>query len=198
MISWLKIWTNQIIVTVIIVTILEMLLPEGSSKKYIKMVIGIYILFVIINPLITKITGKNIEINDFDYKKYFETTVETSSDKLETDNLKLIENTYKESIKEDLKNKLKQKGYILINCNLEIANNNSNEYGTIKKIDIKIKKQSEEKSESNNIEIKNVEINVNNKIDSKEKSDLTEKEKKLLIEYISSEYSIDPKSIYIN
>lgn len=45
-----------------IATILEMILPEGKNKKYIKTVIGIYILFAVLSPIISKITGKEIDI----------------------------------------------------------------------------------------------------------------------------------------
>ena len=52
MISWLSKWAQGIIVAVIIATLIELILPNGSSKKYVKVVIGIYILFTIISPVI--------------------------------------------------------------------------------------------------------------------------------------------------
>ena len=36
MISWFNSWAQGIILAVIIVTILEMIVPEGKNKKYIK------------------------------------------------------------------------------------------------------------------------------------------------------------------
>ena len=70
MINWLRSWSNQVIVAVIIATIIEMILPEGNNKKYIKMIIGLYVLFTIIQPVITKLTGNEINLNDFNYNKY--------------------------------------------------------------------------------------------------------------------------------
>lgn len=58
MINNISSWAEQIIIAVIIATILEMILPKGNSKKYIKTVIGIYILYVIISPVITFATRK--------------------------------------------------------------------------------------------------------------------------------------------
>ena len=58
MVEWISGWAQGIIVAVIIATIIEMLLPEGSSKKYIKVVVGIYILF-------TKITSIWSEKSNF-------------------------------------------------------------------------------------------------------------------------------------
>ena len=45
MINFLSTWAEQIIIAVIIATIIELILPNNKNKKYIQMVIGIYILF---------------------------------------------------------------------------------------------------------------------------------------------------------
>ena len=38
----LKAWCENILVAVMISTLIEMMLPEGKTQKYIKVVIGIY------------------------------------------------------------------------------------------------------------------------------------------------------------
>ena len=63
MIKFINSWTQGIMLAVIIATIIEIILPEGNNKKYVKTVIGIYILFSIVYPLITKISNKNVDIN---------------------------------------------------------------------------------------------------------------------------------------
>lgn len=81
-ISFISSWAEQIIVAVIIATIIEMILPNGNNKKYIKVVIGIYVLFTILSPILGKITKVNYE--SFDYEKYFgeSETSQVSSRKL--------------------------------------------------------------------------------------------------------------------
>ena len=54
MIQFLSSWAEQIVLAVIIATIIELILPQNRNKKYIQMVIGIYILFNIISPIIKK------------------------------------------------------------------------------------------------------------------------------------------------
>ena len=71
MITFIKEWTNQIIVAVIIATVFEMILPKGNNKKYIQMIIGIYVLFTLIQPIASKMNGKEIAISA-NYKKYFD------------------------------------------------------------------------------------------------------------------------------
>lgn len=208
MITFLKSWANQIIVAVIIATIFEMLLPNGNNKKYIKMIIGLYVLFTIIQPIITKVTGNNIDISDFNYKKYFdEDVLESSSQNFEDNNSKLIEQAYIDNIKSDIKTKIKQKGYEVISCNVNITNSkNEEKYGTIENINLKIKIVSDEKATeetSNIIKVENVDINIsnscnNNKYNTEEKSNISEKEKTKIIEYLANEYSINRKNIVIN
>lgn len=205
MISFLKTWINQIIVAVIITTIIEMILPNGNNKKYIKMVIGLYILFTIIQPVITKFTGDSIDISNFDYKKYFNSDVlETSSKDFENNNSKLIKQAYINNIKEDIEKKIEQKGYKLINCNINILDDETKDtYGTIKSISLKLKKQTNkaDKSSGNIIKIENVNVGTNNNTlntNTTEKSDISSNEKKQIIQYLSEEYSVDTKNIVIN
>jgi len=54
MIDIISDWAGALIVSLIIVTILEMLLPDNKIKKYVKTVIGIYIVFCIISPFINE------------------------------------------------------------------------------------------------------------------------------------------------
>ena len=52
MIGKLKLWTSDIIIAVVISIIIEMIIPDGNNKKYVKVVSGLYILFVILNPFL--------------------------------------------------------------------------------------------------------------------------------------------------
>jgi len=203
MITFIKEWSNQIIVAVIIATIFEMILPNGNIKKYIKIVIGIYVLFTVIQPIGTKLTGKEIEISNFNYEKYFdEDLLEISSENFNDNNSKLIEQTYINNIKNDIKLKMENKGYKVTNCNIQIkVSRSQQEYGIIENIILKVEKIEQEQEESTNIvEIEKVEVEINNDISNKgtEKSNVSEDEKRKIIEYIASEYSIDKKNIVIN
>lgn len=210
MITFLKTWSNQIIIATIIAIILEMILPEGNNKKYIKMIIGIYVLFTIITPIITKITGNSLEFENFDYSQYFDDTIEISTDSNEFDesNSKLIKQAYIDNIQNDITSKIKQKGYEATTLKISIIDDeNSEKYGTITNITMNINKiinDSEDTETSNNINIEEVEINVkntnkNNEQSSEETKDkLNNKDIISLKEYLSNEYSIDEKFIIIN
>ena len=207
MIEWLKTWANQIIVATIMAIILEMILPEGNNKKYIKMIIGIYVLFIIINPIISKVTGGNWGIGNFDYSQYFDDTIEIYSNlnEFEDNNSKLITKAYIDNIENDIKTKIQQKGYKVSGCKINIIEDeNSEKYGTIINITLQLNRIEEKSVEgSNNIHIENVEVNINSNKNSQEeieeeKNEIKDKEIIALKEYLSTEYSIDRDFININ
>jgi len=196
MIMFIKQWANQIIVAVIIATIFEMILPNGNNKKYIKMVIGIYVLFTLIQPIASKITGKELEIST-NYEKYFdENILKTSSDDFENNNSKLIEQAYINNIKSDVQAKIEQKGYIVSSCNIRVITTEKN-YGAIDRIVLNIQNKEEKENANNKIEIGKVEVNINNE-EIIESSNITDNEKQDIIEYLAGEYSIDKTKIVID
>ena len=69
MIQFLSSWAEQIVLAVIIATIIELILPQNRNKKYIQMVIGIYVLFNIISPII-KNKDTILTVGDYDLEKY--------------------------------------------------------------------------------------------------------------------------------
>lgn len=60
----MKAWCENILVVVMISTLIEMMLPEGKTHKYIKVVIGIYLIFTILQPILkfanTSISLENV------------------------------------------------------------------------------------------------------------------------------------------
>ncbi len=52
MIEILSSWAKGLGITIVIVSIFEMLLPNNRTKKYIRMVLGVYVIFNIVSPLI--------------------------------------------------------------------------------------------------------------------------------------------------
>ncbi len=195
-------WTKGIIVAVIIASIIEMILPNGNSKKYIKMVIGVYIVFNIVAPVINKVTNNSFSLESIiDVNKYTNQieSYEVSSEKLDSNNESSIKEMYKINLEKDMKSKLEEKGYIVNSINIEI--NNDKEY-TIKSVDLKISKTGEQEEKKANtvekIEKVNIEVSVENRIENNENIEnveISEKEKNEIKEYISSTYEVNKKKI---
>lgn len=70
LIELLRPWVINIVVITIFVIITDIILPEGSIKRYVRVIIGIFVLLAIIQPLI------NIKNIRFDFEKsYLETSI---------------------------------------------------------------------------------------------------------------------------
>lgn len=63
MTGFLRSWCEGITISIFVTIIIEMLVPAGNIKKYVRVIIGIYIVFVILNPIVSNIN--NIDIEEF-------------------------------------------------------------------------------------------------------------------------------------
>lgn len=206
MIEWISSWAEQIVVAVIIASIIEMLLPNGNNKKYIKAIIGVYILFTIISPVIGKFV--NVDLKDIDYEKYFKEieTQETISQSLTTNNEKAMGEIYISNLKADMKNKLEEKGYKVENINLKVELEAEKNYGKVNEILLSISKQNKEDSktkENNTIAINKIEnVKIGNKVENtnevKASKDIGNSDKNQIKDYLASVYDVKKKNIRIN
>lgn len=209
MVSFISSWAQGIILAVIISCIIELILPEGNNKKYVKTVIGIYILFVIIYPLTPVISNKKIDINDAingitDQISKFEgvdITLETNS---------YIEEIYIEKLQKDISQKLKEEGYNIDFLKLYIETENESIYGQINNVVLQVSKTKKLKQlDSGNTvenavkEIETVDIEISNEkhIKSQNHSNtekITDKEIETLKDYLNNAYGIAKEKIHIN
>lgn len=196
MIEFLSSWAQGIIVAVIIATLIEMILPNGSSKKYVKVVIGMYILFTIVSPIIKKVGGKDINLNTINIEKYEQQIAKsdnTISRKFEDNNTRSIKDIYVSNLKADISAKLKEKGYEIDTSDIQIKDDESY---TIEKITLKLIKTEQKQEKNNEIVINTVEIG--NTISQKDSKTLSDDDKQEVKDYISETYDIDKKNINIS
>ena len=150
MIGIIRNWCEGIIIAIIISVIIELLVPEGNNKKYVKVVIGIYIIFVIINPLLNLMNYKN----DFEYfknlKKFEENSEEVSSN-FNSD----MKDVYIIGIEQTIKKEVEKMGYIVKTEEVTV----DNKYENIELIEISV-----EKKELNEIAINTVSIGNNESV----------------------------------
>lgn len=196
MIEFLSSWAQGIIVAVIIATLIEMILPNSSSKKYVKVVIGMYILFTIVSPIIKKLGGKDINLNTINIEKYeqqISKSDNTISRKFEDNNTRSIKDIYVSNLKADISAKLKEKGYKIDTSDIQIKDD---ENYTIEKITLKLIKMEQKQGKNNEIVINTVEIG--NAISQKDSKTLSNDDKQEVKDYISETYDIDKKNINIS
>lgn len=200
MLEWFKSWATGIVIAVIIATIIEMILPNSTSKKYIKIIIGIFIVYTIISPVIGSFKGEDLN----NYIKV-ENYIQSNSNALKTNEVSdntqsSIKKIYSQNLQNDLKTKLKEKGYISNNINISISNDDKY---NIERIDIKV----DEKVTNSNQDEKQVKTIVDNikaikikvkKDDSQNNAIITENDKNEIKEYIKQIYQIDLNNINVS
>ena len=203
MISFLSNWIEGIAIAVIIASIFEMLLPKGNIKKYIKVILGIYIVFNIISPF-----ANSKAINSFDIKKELNKYTEnTNTNKEEYSTTYKLNQIYENTFEKEVKQTVEREGFTVNKCEVKgIFNAEENNVG-ISKIFIEIepqktiKKSKEENDNSIKIEnineIEKVEINVGNKLTEEKNEEVNSKDIDTLKKYLSKHYEIDKGIIEI-
>ena len=158
MISFISNWTKEIGITIIIVSILEMLIPNNKNKKYIRMVLGVFVIFNLISPLIANKDVFSFDIDKFELDNY--RTITTSSiDQTSMDSR--INKLYEEELEKDIKKKIEEKGFKVINCKVKTIVNK--EQSKIERIELKLEKKEEK---IDNIDEENKENKIDNKVES--------------------------------
>lgn len=203
MISFISSWAQQIIFAVIIGIIIQMLLPEGKSKKYIKVVIGVYVLFSVISPVV----GKNIDLNLDEFN--LNITQNTSS--FESNTQDNINDIYISNLKQDVTSKLKNKGYGCKGVDINVIENYDIRKLTINEIyEIKEEEENEESkndSEENGDDVSKINTVMINEVQIGEKDNsikeqiikgIPSSDEKKLKEYLSETYGVEEKNISIN
>lgn len=114
MIETLSNMTTTLVVAIILITIIEMILPSGNNKKYIKFFSGIILMIIIINPIIG-VLNSDIDIDDF----IKENQVELANVEYEF-NQNYIYDTYRENLKQDIIKRLEENGYEVVDLELTV------------------------------------------------------------------------------
>lgn len=215
MIEFISSWAKSLGLAIVIVSILEMLLPNNKNKKYIRMVMGIYIIFNIVSPFINNQDIFNIENIDIEKYALNETEeIQVASEEVnQTSMNKRIKDLYVEELQKDITKKVEEQGYKVNSCEVKVNILDKENETEIKEIKLKVEKsqkieENKEDAEERLVEeiqkIKEVDTTVNMQKEDEEKQDEEENNiisksdiqniKKFLIE----EYEVNEKCLKIN
>ena len=206
MIEFLSSWAKGIGVTIVIVSIFEMLLPNNNTKKYIRMVLGVYILFNIIAPVV-----KNKEIFNFDNFDLQTGQIKETSVVDQTSMNERIEELYEQEMVKDITKKLKEKGFEVTSARVYTQIGDSENETKINKIKLKIEKSDkkmETEEKQNTVEnkivtevqkIKKVDTEIEtNKNEENKRNSVTKEELQSIKKFLIEEYGVSEKCLEIN
>lgn len=119
----IKAFVEQMIYISIVAILIEMILPKGRIKKYVHIILSLFVLLNIVSPIINVIA-------DSDINKTIDNVIATISGDLDISNVNVeeynsykntkVNQTLKSSLEKDLKAKLKDEGVTLIKVELQI------------------------------------------------------------------------------
>ena len=147
MINFLHKWIEQIAIAVILVSIFEMLLPNGNIKKYIKMILGLFVVFSIISPFVDSKALYNLNTNDI-IGEYNLTQQESVNDKIEDSYIKELEN--------DITKTVEEQGYNVKSCKIDARIYSGDKDAGIKSINIILSSKNKKEENNNNSDIETV------------------------------------------
>ena len=219
MVNFLSSWVKNLSLAIIVVSILEMLLPNNKTKKYVKMVMGLYILFSIISPFIKnsdKLNFENIDVSSYINEELATSNVEVNQESMD----KRLKEIYVEELENDITKKLKEKGYTIEYCKVDANISQENNDSGIKKITLKLNKKEETKTDENSNANENTPETIENKIVSEiqkiqkvevkvgnntkenstenENSKITKTDIESVKEFLISEYGVSKSCLKIN
>lgn len=219
MVNFLSSWVKNLSLAIIVVSILEMLLPNNKTKKYVKMVMGLYILFSIISPFIKnsdKLNFENIDVSSYMNEELDTSNVEVNQESMD----KRLKEIYIEELENDITKKLKEKGYTIEYCKVDANISQENNDSGIKKITLKLDKKEEMRTDENSKANENTTETIENKIVSEiqkiqkvevkvgnntkensaenENSKITKTDIESVKEFLISEYGVSKSCLKIN
>lgn len=139
MINFISSWAEQIVLAVIVATIIEMILPKNKNKKYIQMVIGIYVLFNIISPIIKN--GDTFSIEKYNIENY-ETKTQYEVDQSSMD--ARLEKIYLEELENTVISKFRDNGFTVTKCEVDAVLDTTKKNAGIHLIIVKLKNKDDE------------------------------------------------------
>lgn len=200
-------WAKNIAVVIIVISILEMLLPNNKTKKYVKSIFGLFVVLNIISPFIGQEKMGEIEAY-LDEGINQEYALSSSSLDLEENSINSkLNNIYVTEIEKDIINKLKENNYQVDTIDVAV---DIEEDLYISKVKMEVSKLSieEAKQSTNSLESK-LEVVVdkiepivigNTKINNEEEEDkrkCTTTDLEKISEFLIKEYEVSKECLEI-
>lgn len=147
MINFLKEWITNIVVLIIFLSLVELILPDNSMRKYVRFVIGIIVIINILVPVFKLFDRRfsleeSISTYEKKYESYFENknSIDMQS-KMQEATINEYKNNLKQNIEKDI---LKNTGKKVLVVRLEVNEKfGADDFGKIKYIEVKKEQSSE-------------------------------------------------------
>ncbi len=201
MIEIIKGWIINIVTIILILSFLEILLPDSKMKKYINLILGFIVMLVILGPIIN-VLNNNGELQ----QDVFSISGQLSKNEyafinsnIENRQEEQLASLYKERIKQDIVYRVESRYDVKVTeVYIELEDSKKEEMGEIKKLELSVGNKNYQLDEDTipivKIDVSNEDIN---EIDSNDVDDMSVSLKKKIKEDISNIYNINENNVEI-
>jgi stage III sporulation protein AF len=199
-------WVKNIIIFLVLTTIISNLLGKSSYKKYVNLITGIILVILVISPLLKLFQMNGVLDYYFSFNILSTQANDMKSRLIDTEKGQMSEilKSYKDEIKTQVGEILKEQELYIVNINLGIdEDTKSSTFGKLKNMELTASyvRQKNNKSDSTRIEDIDIDkINIEKSKEDKKKAErdsLSPKEIKIK-NLLSDFYNINPNNINIS
>ncbi len=198
--SYLAEWITNIILFILLATIIDMLLPNSSMQKYVKMVTGLILIAIILTPLFHLFSAdfekivSSIHVRPVDDEKNMENLIELKKKEIQASHRAYILEQMAVQMKSEVEEELMEKYEVGVEQILLSMNEESKEEFTVEDITAVTVVLSEKVNEPNAIPvIKTVEIDTSKQsIQEDQQKELTH-----IITYLATEWEMTTEMIQV-
>lgn len=199
LIEFINHWVKSVAMIFVLVSIIEIVIPNNNLKRYVNMFIGFLIIIVIITPFV-RLIDSSYDIE----REIFKNTIDrieiqkVSNDEILLTQEKQIKELYISKIKNDVLETIREvTDYHISNVNISIFED-KNSFGNVKDIEIVLKdKKGEIVDEDNSIKVINIgEISIDN-TEEENTMKKKEEEKERIIEHLNNKYNVSKDNIKV-
>ncbi len=140
MIDFISDWAGGLIIAIVVITLLEMLLPNNKNKKYIKVLMGIYVIFCMISPIIKDVDSFSFDNIEEKIENYVDEQVKQTEQINQSSMDARLEKLYIEELEKTIANEVQSAGYFVKECDVKAVLNSDAQDAGINKIYLKINK----------------------------------------------------------
>lgn len=203
MIEIIKGWIINIVTIIILISFLEILMPDSKMKKYINLILGFIVMLVILGPIIDALNNNgDLEQDVFmisgELSKNEYAFINSNIENRQAEQLAAL---YKERIKNDIVYRVESRYDVKVTeVYIELEDNTKEEIGEIKKLELSVTNKNGELKEDTipivKIDVSNEEINESN-INNENVNDINVNLKKKIKEDISDIYNMSESNVEI-
>lgn len=135
MIALFGAYIKTIVVFLIFAAFAEMVMPDSNFRKYIGVILGLFMILTLLNPLLKLTKGFDFDLSELIGESSL--TAKFPQEKIEKNRgNQLVTEIYKEELKDSVEENLKQEGFFISSVQVEVEEEPGENYGSILSVEI--------------------------------------------------------------